>query len=133
MPNLPEYVWYGGKGVVVCSLWYEEFLIFKKWALTTGYSKELTIDRVNTDGNYSPDNCRWVSMQIQTRNRTKRKDCSSKYHGVSFDPKRKKYSVSVYISGKRVLNKRVDCEVIAAKMRDQYIIDHKLLGYKMNF
>lgn len=131
--SAPEYKWYGEKGITVTQEWYENFVNFKTWAINSGYGSLLTIDRINPALGYSPENCRWVSMQIQARNRVKRKNSSSKYLGVSFDTSRNKYTASVYIDGKRVLNKRVSTEIEAAKLRDQYIIDHQLKGYSLNF
>lgn len=64
-----KYKYYGGKGVSVCSEW-DNFDNFKNWALDNGYSEELTIDRINVNGNYEPSNCRWVDIKTQCRNRT---------------------------------------------------------------
>ena len=63
-----NYKWYGGRGVKVCSEW-NWFPNFQKWALANGYAEQLTIDRVNGDGNYGPDNCRWSTMKEQNNNR----------------------------------------------------------------
>lgn len=61
---------YGGRGITVCEQWLE-FAPFKDWALANGYTDELTIDRVNNDGNYCPENCEWITIQenLQRRNR----------------------------------------------------------------
>ena len=69
--NRECYKYYGGKGVKVCAKWSGDdgFFYFYKWAMTNGYSDELTIDRINSDGNYSPRNCRWVTMDVQLKNR----------------------------------------------------------------
>lgn len=61
-PNLAVYKYYGGKGVRVCEEW-RDFGCFRRWAERGGYRKGLTIDRVNSDGDYSPANCRWVSLR----------------------------------------------------------------------
>ncbi|WP_417444603.1 hypothetical protein [Joostella sp.] len=64
-----EYPRYGGKGVEVCASWmnYENF---HKWSINNGYKNNLSIDRIDVDGNYEPSNCRWVTDKIQCRNRT---------------------------------------------------------------
>lgn len=68
-----SYKWYGAKGVRVCDSW-QDYKIFKEWALANGYDEkakqwECTIDRINPYGNYEPNNCRWVSMKVQNNNK----------------------------------------------------------------
>lgn len=64
-PKNPSYRWYGAKGVTVCPDW-EEYASFKSWALSSGYEQGLTIDRVDSSGEYGPLNCRWVSPEINS-------------------------------------------------------------------
>lgn len=61
-----EFENYGGRGIRVCNEWLGEdgFINFYNWAYSHGYSEELNIDRINNDGNYEPDNCRWVTMMV---------------------------------------------------------------------
>lgn len=61
---------YGGRGITVCDEWKEDFNAFYNWSLENGYSDNLTIDRINVDGNYEPDNCRWTDLKTQCNNRT---------------------------------------------------------------
>lgn len=68
--NRHEYKYYGGRGITVCPEWMK-FEPFYEWSISHGYSDDLTIDRIDNDGNYEPNNCRWVTMQVQTRNRRK--------------------------------------------------------------
>lgn len=68
--NKPDYKYYGGKGVTVCKEWEESFLAFKEWAYANGYNDNLTIDRIDTNGDYEPSNCKWSTRKEQTRNRT---------------------------------------------------------------
>jgi hypothetical protein len=68
--NTRAYKWYGAKGVKVCETWENDFINFMNWSIKNNYSDELTIDRINSNGNYSPDNCRWVSMLVQNNNKS---------------------------------------------------------------
>ena len=60
---------YGGRGITVCSEWKDSFEEFYKWALKNGYSDKLTIDRIDVNGNYEPNNCRWISYKEQSYNK----------------------------------------------------------------
>lgn len=68
-PNKPDYKWYGAKGIRVCEEWSKSYSCFKEWALANGYKEGLTIDRIDSDGNYEPNNCRWVDMVVQNNNK----------------------------------------------------------------
>lgn len=60
---------YGGRGVVVCNEWAHDFAAFYQWAHANGYSDDLTIDRIDGNGNYCPNNCRWITIQEQQKNK----------------------------------------------------------------
>lgn len=70
-PNIVEYRLYGGRGISVCEEWKNSYEAFRDWALKNGYSSNLSIDRKENDGNYTPDNCRW-STAIEQANNTRK-------------------------------------------------------------
>ena len=67
MPSHENYRYYGGRGIKVCDEWRHSFLAFYAWAISNGYAAGLTIERMNNDGDYTPDNCTWLSMREQNR------------------------------------------------------------------
>lgn len=75
-PKNNMYKYYGGKGIIVCDEWKNNYLSFKEWSLQNGYSDCFSIDRINPNGNYSPENCRWVTAFTQNNNKEKIKKYS---------------------------------------------------------
>lgn len=64
-----NYKWYGAKGIEVCPEWREDFLTFKSWAESNGYVHGLQLDRVDSDKDYCPSNCRYITTKANMRNR----------------------------------------------------------------
>ena len=75
--NSPDFKNYGGRGITICDEWLNDFSVFYKWAYENGYDETApkmacTIDRIDNDKGYSPQNCRWVDIATQNQNRRKR-------------------------------------------------------------
>ena len=68
-PHTNVYKYYGGRGITVCDEWLKSYHAFRDWAFANGYREDLSIDRIDNDKGYSPENCRWVSVNEQRRNR----------------------------------------------------------------
>ena len=67
-PKAISYKYYGGKGITVCDEWKSSFKSFYEWAMANGYADNLSIDRIDSNGNYEPSNCRWTTNKEQQNN-----------------------------------------------------------------
>lgn len=88
--NSKDFKHYGGRGIKICPEW-DEYGNFSEWAYKNGYSTELTLDRIDNDGDYAPDNCRWVSNEKNKQNRRTFKNSKTGTTGVSYCRKTKSY------------------------------------------
>ena len=80
-PKAKSYKNYGGRGIVVCDEWKKDFTKFYEWSMANGYSETLTIDRIDNEKGYSPENCRWVNSVIQSNNRRNNRYVT--YNGIT--------------------------------------------------
>lgn len=75
-----QYKNYSGRNIKICEDWKNNFVSFYNWAISNGYQDNLTIDRIDVDGDYEPNNCRWVTMKEQQNN--KRNNTILEYNGL---------------------------------------------------
>ena len=123
----PEYINYGARGIKVSPVWKDAFWIFFQWCTNNGYQKGLYIDRKDNDGDYSPENCRFTSQTIQSRNTRKiYKHNTSGYRGVCKPTNKNFFVAGIKVSGKR---NHIGCfksAIDAAIAYDEYIESHNL-------
>lgn len=123
---------YGGRGISLFTPW-KEYKVFQAWAISTGYKRGLTIERIDVNQGYTPNNCTWASREQQSRNRRARHDCTSKYIGVHWDKSRNKWFTCVGVSNKTIALGRYASEIEAAQVRDAYIKQNNLEHFVLNF
>jgi hypothetical protein len=94
-PKHKAYKNYGGRGISICEEWKNSSKAFYKWARENGYRDDLTLDRIDNNGNYEPSNCRWISRREQCTNR--RTISNTGIVGVSYNTAHKKYSAYIRV------------------------------------
>ena len=83
-PKNKNYEKYGGRGIKICTEWLNDPKKFFDWAIKNGYKEGLSIDRIDVNGNYEPDNCRWADNETQCLNQRIRKDNKTGYKGIYY-------------------------------------------------
>ena len=130
-PKNKNYIDYGGRGITICEEWLD-VQNFYNWAMSNGYSKELSIDRIDNAGNYCPENCRWTTRTIQSRNTRIPKNNTSGYKGVSYHKRDEKYRAYLHIKPKRIDLGSFLTAVEGAIAYNNYIIENNLEGFILN-
>ena len=122
--NRPEYERYGGRGITMFSDWLD-FEKFYKWAINSGYKEGLSIDRVNNDGNYEPNNCRWSTRKEQQNNTRYNLILTYKGEQLTLSQAARKFNLSTSTIWHRVKKYGKDLEIAL-----QSPIRHELSRYK---
>ena len=93
-PKDMNYKNYGGRGIKMCDEWKTNFMSFYNWAIKNGYKDNLTIDRIDNDKGYCPENCRWVDMQTQQNHRRNNRNLTFNGKTLTITQWAKKYNMS---------------------------------------
>lgn len=131
-----NYQYYGGRGIKVCEEWKNNFEAFYDWSIKNGYQEGLSIDRIDVDGDYEPNNCRWATTLQQNLNRNASIRNTSGYVGISKTKEYKcgiRWSSEIGVDGKVIKLGQYATKKEALDVRNQYIKDHDLdkIGYKI--
>lgn len=115
---------YGARGITVCEEWQgkDGFINFKKWSFENGFKEELELDRIDNNGNYSPDNCRWIDRKTNMRNRRNNVKINNKTLAEISEETGVKYSTleSRYKACGDIILKEKQCEICNKKFMPQY-------------
>lgn len=101
-PKNKRYKQYGGRGIKVCNEWLKDYMSFRNWAMENGYKDNLTIDRIDVNGNYEPSNCRWATLEEQQNNVTRNRILRYKGEEKTMSEWSKKYNIPYSKFNKRV-------------------------------
>ncbi|HET8689587.1 MAG TPA: hypothetical protein VFM18_23500 [Methanosarcina sp.] len=129
--NGSNYKYYGGRGITICDEWLSDKNAFFQWSLQNGYQAGLSLDRINSDGNYEPSNCRWVHIDIQKQNKRVRHNSNSGYTGVAWSNIHNKYRADINVNKKRTHLGLFQCKHEAAIAYNNFIIKNKL-SHRLN-
>jgi len=124
-PNADNYEYYGGRGIGLYDLWIEDFKAFYDYVVTLeNYGRAgYTLDRIENDGNYEPNNLRWAKKSLQTINSRKRSDNTSGYTGV-YRRSDNVWYAAIGINNKLVHIGRYPSKRLALEARNKYIVDN---------
>ena len=123
-PKDKSYKNYGGRGITVCEEWLD-LKVFIDWCEET-YIEGMTLDRINVDKNYQPENCRWVNMSVQNSNKGIKETNTSGYTGVTWHKNRNRWCSAIRSQGVLINVGTFKDKMDAVVARDNYIIENKL-------
>jgi hypothetical protein len=119
---------YGERGISICDEWKNNFMSFYIWSINNGYQDDLSIDRIDNDGNYEPSNCRWADKFTQLQNtRLLRATNKSGYRGVSFFKRTNKWKTQIYHNNRQLCLGYFYDKDLAAKVYNDFVIENNLL------
>lgn len=121
-----RYFSYGLRGIKVCKEWLN-FEKFMDWSLKNGYKKELSLDRINVNGDYCPENCRWTTFHQQAVNQRLRKTNKTGYKGVYLN--KGKFVSTICVYGKKTYLGCFNTIEKAVEVRNKYIKENNLIEY----
>lgn len=129
-PNNTAYKHYGGRGIKVCSQWMcnDGFLLFMRWSMENGYDDSLSIDRIDVNGDYSPENCRWSNRSVQGFNKAGTKNPVG-IRGVTFERERNVYYARICVNYKQInlgRYKNLDDAISARRAAEQKYFNQTL-------
>lgn len=126
--NNENYDLYGGRGISICDEWMGDngYANFRTWALNNGYKNELTIDRIDVNGNYEPSNCRWATMKTQMNNRRNSIKININGQEMTLSDIADEYGISRGTVGSRYRAGCVGNEIIFGKDLKKYEVDGRL-------
>lgn len=101
----PHYCRYGGKGISVCTEWHD-YCSFREWAMNNGYLENLTLDRIDPNGNYCPENCRFVTWEQQESNKRNNRFVNHNGEQLTLSQFSRKYDIPKSTVRWRLNNKR---------------------------
>lgn len=123
-PNFIKYKDYGGRGIIVCEEWLD-VRNFVTWCEQT-YIEGMSLDRINNDEGYSPENCRWATREIQNTNQRVRSTNTSGFAGVSWEVEKERWVAYICANGNNKKLGRFLTKEEAVQARDNYIIENNL-------
>lgn len=123
-PNHPKFISYGKRGITVCKEWHV-FTAFKEWADKAGYAPDLTLDRIDNNKGYTPNNCRWATKATQQANRRPTKSNKSGAYGIELT-RQGKFTPRLMVEGKRISLGVFSTLIDAINARNTYIITNSL-------